>query len=569
MLSRLRLLSIFIYIGFLLIIVRLFYWQVIQASFLSSKVRLQHESGYVLSAPRGDILTSDGSYLVASLDSWLVYASLDQIKDDPRKISQKLAPLTIEKVNDKEELINEEGRIESLLSKKGTVWIPIKHRVANEVKKNIESLNLEGIGFEPEETRFYPEASSAAHLLGFVGKDTIGDDQGYFGLEGYYDLALSGKPGFLEREEDVKGSPISIGGSKEISAIGGIDLVTRIDKTIQLIVDQKLREGIGRYGATAGSVIVMDPANGGILAMSSFPTYEPSRYWDYGNEYFLNPVISSSFEPGSVFKIAVMASALDAGVVKPETICDMCNGPLKIDKYFIETWNNKYHPDSSMTDVIVNSDNVGMAFVAQKLGKDKLFQYLKKFGIGETTGIDLQGESTPPLRDRENWSDVDLVTAGFGQGVAVTPIQMIRVAAIIANKGMNVKPYVVDKIISGAKEKGVDIGREERVISQSAASKTTAMMVEAAAKGESKWAYIKGFKIAGKTGTAQIPIQGHYDTENTIASFVGFAPYDNPKFVMLITLNKPKSSPWASETAAPLWYSIARELFLYLGIQSE
>jgi cell division protein FtsI/penicillin-binding protein 2 len=207
-----------------------------------------------------------------------------------------------------------------------------------------------------------------------------------------------------------------------------------------------------------------------------------------------------------------------------------------------------------------------MAYVAQRLGKDNLYQYLQKFGIGKLTGIDLQGEATSNLREKDLWSEVDLATAGFGQGIAVTPIQMIRAAAAIANKGILVSPYVVDKVISGGKEASLKKGKEERVISVSAAQEMTSMMVEAAKSGESKWTYLKGFGVAGKTGTAQIPIQGHYDAEKTIASFVGFAPYNNPKFIMLVTLKEPKSSQWASETAAPLWYSIAKNLFLYYGV---
>jgi cell division protein FtsI/penicillin-binding protein 2 len=358
-------------------------------------------------------------------------------------------------------------------------------------------------------------------------------------------------------------------GTKEIGAIGGVDLVTYIDKTVQLATERELKKGIERYGAVSGTVIVMDPRSGGILAMNSLPSYEPVKYWEYGNEFFLNPAISSSFEPGSVFKVIIMASALDAEVVEPDTRCDICYGPFKVDKYYIETWNQKYNPDSSMTDVIVNSDNVGMSFVAEKMGKERLIRYLKQFGIGKKTEIDLQGELVPPLRNEKDWSEVDLVTAGFGQGIAVTPIQLIKAVGAIANGGVMVKPKIVNSILAGSKVEKIGGNEGERVISAESAKKVTAMMVEAAEKGESKWTYQKGFRIAGKTGTAQIPIAGHYDEEKTIASFVGFAPYDDPKFVMLVTLKEPKSSPWASETAAPLWYAIAKDLFLYFGIQPD
>jgi cell division protein FtsI/penicillin-binding protein 2 len=213
-----------------------------------------------------------------------------------------------------------------------------------------------------------------------------------------------------------------------------------------------------------------------------------------------------------------------------------------------------------MTDVIVHSDNVGMTFIGQKLGADPLFDYLDKFGIGKPTGIDLQGEASPRLREKGTWNIVDLATASFGQGIAVTPIQVVRAVSAIANDGVLVTPRVVAT---------TKAPQSQRVISVESADQITAMMAEAASRGEAQWTNLKGFKVAGKTGTAQIPIAGHYDEEKTNASFIGFAPYDKPKFVMLVTIREPESSPWASETAAPLWYSIAKDIFPYLGIQPE
>jgi cell division protein FtsI (penicillin-binding protein 3) len=466
---RFRFFALLIYLGFVLVLIRLFYWQIIKSSELTSKERFQYETGYVLPAQRGSILSSDKTYLASDEEGWLIYASINAIKENPKDISQKLSPLLVDETNDKQLILDEESRIYSLLTKKDAVWVPLKHKVPDDIKKNIQALDISGIGWEPEETRFYPEASSAAQLLGFVGKNEAGEDKGYFGLEGFYDLVLKGKPGFMQREEDVKGAPIMVEGNKEIGAIGGVDLVTYVDKTIQLTAERELSKGIEKYGAVSGTVIVMDPKSGGILAMSSLPSFEPAKYWDYGNEFFLNPSISLSFEPGSVFKVVIMASALDAGVVEPDTKCDVCNGPFKVDKYFIQTWNNKYHPNASMVDIIVNSDNVGMSFVAEKMGKEKLISYLQKFGIGEITGIDLQGESTPPLRSEKDWSEVDLVTAGFGQGIAITPIQLARAVAAIANDGIMLKPKVVNAVIVGSKENNIEIEKGKRIISSESA----------------------------------------------------------------------------------------------------
>lgn len=565
--TRLKIIALGFFLLFGLLTVRLFFWQIIRGRELGNAAKGQYETGRQLSAPRGNILASDGDPLVARAEGYLVFAEIPHLKDDPKQIAEKLAPLFLDNQDDRPALLIEIDRIEALLGKKETVWVPLKQKVTAENKKNIEALGLAGIGFEKQELRVYPEASAAAHLLGFVGKDEEGNDMGYFGLEGYYDLALTGRAGYREREADAKGTPIMLGNSKEITALSGVNLITTIDKTVQMTVEKKLKEGIEKYGAKSGTVIVIEPSSGAILGMASFPSYEPDLYWNYGNEYFKNPAVSDSFEPGSIFKVFVMASALDAGVVKPDTKCDICAGPYKVDKYTIETWNKEYNPDETMTEVIVHSDNVGMSFVANQLGADKLYDYLDKFGIGRLTGIDLQGEGSPQLREKGSWNVVDLATAAFGQGVAVTPIQLVKALAIIGNGGYSVTPHVVAKLQGEGWDEEIKIKPGERIISQEADSDIKAMMVEAAKNGEAKWTNLRGFPVAGKTGTAQIPIAGHYDESKTNASFIGFSPADSPKFAMLVFLREPQSSIWASETAAPLWYSIAKDLFVYFGIQ--
>ena len=567
--TRLKIIALGFFLLFGLLTVRLFFWQIIRGRELGNAAKGQYETGRQLSAPRGNILASDGDPLVARAEGYLVFAEIPHLKDDPKAIAEKLAPFFTSDPNDRQAFLIEIDRIANLLSKKETVWVPLKQKVTAETKKNIEALGLAGIGFEKQELRVYPEASAAAHLLGFVGKDEEGNDMGYFGLEGYYDLALTGRAGYREREADAKGTPIMLGNNKEITALSGVNLITTIDKTVQLTLEKKLKEGIEKYGAKSGTVIVIEPGSGAILGMASFPTYEPDLYWNYGNEYFKNPAVSDSFEPGSIFKVFVMASALDAGVVKPDTKCDICAGPYKVDKYTIETWNQKYNPDETMTEVIVHSDNVGMSFVANQLGADRLYDYLDKFGIGKLTGIDLQGEGSPQLREKGSWNVVDLATAAFGQGVAVTPIQLIKALAIIANGGYSVTPHVVQKLQGDLWSEEIKIKPGQRIISETADSDIKAMMVEAAKNGESKWTNLRGFPVAGKTGTAQIPIAGHYDENKTNASFIGFSPADHPKFAMLVMLKEPQSSVWASETAAPLWYSIAKDLFVYFGIQPE
>lgn len=578
MAARLKIVSLMFGIACLCVVVQLFRWQIIRGSDLSQEARSQQVSSQRISAHRGEILASDGTPLASTREAWLLYANPQLVEDSVTKISDLLAPMFIIKADDpsdeerekeKTDLREEESRINSLLSSKDLVWVPIKKKMTTEMKNNIEELKIAGLDFERQEARYYPEGSSSAQILGFVGKDDAGQDTGYFGLEGYYNLSLAGKPGYRVREANALGAPILFGNEKGVSASEGVDLLTSIDKTVQLTVEQKLSDGMQRYGAKAGTVIVMNPKNGEILAMASTPSYDPGKYYEYGDDYFRNPAISDAFEPGSIFKPIVMAAGIDAGLVTPDTICDICDRPYQVDRYFIRTWNNEYHANSTMTDVIKHSDNVGMAFVGNKLGADKLYDYLANFGFGSQTGIDLQGEMTPAMRARGTWNIVDLATTTFGQGIAVTPIQMIQAVGAIANKGMLMVPRVVTKMSSNVWSEDVNSPLGRQVISSSTASDVTNMMEVAAEEGEAKWAIPKGFRIAGKTGTAQIPVAGHYDDEKTIASFVGFAPAEDPRFVMLVILKEPESSQWASETAAPLWFGIAKELFRHLGIRPE
>ncbi len=565
---KIRLLSLVFLVLFIGLIARLFYWQIVKGVLLSQEAKLQYNSSKVTSAPRGNIKAADGSFWVVRTPAWLIFANSNEIKENRKVIANKLAQILAPSDEDPATLLNETNRIETILNKKGS-YLPVAQKQSTEIKNNIEALKISGIHFSSQEARYYPEASSSAQLLGFVGKNEEGEDVGYFGLEGYYNLPLSGKSGYLGREKDAHGAPILINGSQKITAISGVDLDTTIDKRIQILIEEKLKEGIEKYNAKGGSVTVINPETGGIMAMASLPSYDPGKYSEYGNEFFKNPVISNTFEPGSIFKVLVMAAGLDAKVVEPDTQCDICGAPLKLDKYYIKTWNNQYQENINMTDVIVHSDNVGMSFIGQKLGADQLYDYLDKFGIGMASGIDLQGESVPKMREKGTWSEVDLATTSFGQGIAVTGIQMVRAVSAIANGGYLITPRVVNKVEGEGWEEQTKVDAPKRIISAKAASETAQMMVQATERGEAKWTKIPGFSVAGKTGTAQIPVAGHYDATNTNHSFVGFAPMDKPKFVMLVTLLSPSTSPWAAETAAPLWFSIGREMFPYLGIQPD
>lgn len=549
--------SVFI-TAFVLLIVRLFYWQIISADRLQKAASNQHFVEFIVPASRGTISDSDGDPIVINQPSFLVYAE-SRLISDIRAFADKVGSV----------LLLDIPQVISQLSDTNRVWIPLAHKVELSKVNELKNLGLKGLGFEKEPKRFYPEASTAAQLLGFVGSDVNGVDRGYFGLEGYYDRQLRGTEGMIRIEKDAHGVPILIGEEERIMPENGRSLVLWMDKVAQQIVERRLSQGIEKYGAKQGSVVILDPKTGGVIAMASLPSYDPRNFSQFDKELFTNPIVGDSYEPGSTFKTLVMAAAIDHKLVTPNTVMDE-SGPVAVGPNFIRTWNNQYHGKINMSQVLEYSSNVGMVFIARKLGKETLLSEIKGYGFGKPTNIDLEDESSPQLRPDSEWREIDEDTASFGQGIAVTPIQMVTAVASLANGGRLMEPHMVKEIQD---EHGKTISIKPKVVRQVVSAETarivSEMMVSAVDLGEAKFAKPKGYRIAGKTGTAQIPVAGHYDATKTIASFVGFAPADNPKFVMLVTLREPSSSQWGSETAAPLFFNIARDLFTYWGIPPQ
>lgn len=554
---RIKTLQVFFILWAMIIIGRLGYWQIIKAEDLKTQANLQYGNIAYIPAPRGEIKSSDGFPLVSNIDTFLLYINPKVMKSQWRQLQDLVD--TLPSSDSAREILNKPG-IDNLS------WLAVARNLTYDFKTQIEKLGLTGLGFEIEPGRIYPEGSFSAYLTGFVGKDESGKPKGYFGLEGYYDRELTGKPGKIVQDLDAVNQPILIGNQNKFSSQSGRSLVTSIDRTVQYLAFKKLEWGLQKYQAKSGTITIMESATGRILAMVSLPGYDPAKYSSFAPDLYKNPIVSEAYEPGSTFKTIVMSSALDTGVVSPDTICDICSGPVNISNYTIRSWNNHYYPDSSMTDVILHSDNVGMVFVSRKLGQEKLISYLKKFGIGQPTGVDLQEESVVPLRPDNQWREIDLATSSFGQGIAVTPLQMVTAVNAIANKGVLVYPRLVQEIISDSGTKKSDPPASKRIISLQAAEKIKAMMVNGVNNGEVRYYKPAGYTIAGKTGTAQVPIEGHYDKDKTIASFIAFAPADNPKFTMLVTLTEPQTSPWGSTTTAPLWFELAKELFKYYRI---
>ncbi len=556
---RYRIVLICFTLVFGVIALRLFYWQVVKADELSKMGRVQYGRSIKIEPIRGEIETSDGFPIVANKITYLLYANPKEVKNKTelaRSISEKLGV--------------EEASISAQLSQ-DLFWVPLGRGIDPGVKDAVEKEKFVGVGFEQEFERLYPEASMAAHLLGFVGKDESGNTKGYFGVEGYYDRLLRGKSSSAVQINDALGRPILARVENEKSfGTDGNNLVLNINRSIQFLAERELKEGIERYGASGGMVGIIDPKTGAVLAMANFPTFDPRKYQEYTDDLYKNTFISNLYEPGSTFKPLVMSAAFNEKLLTPQSKCPICAGPVSVGGYDLHTWNDEYHANSTMLEVIQHSDNTGMVYTAQKLGLDRMNKYINDFGIGKITGIDLEGEVSPDIKPKNEWYEVDLATTGFGQGITVTPIELLTAFASIANKGIMMEPHVVNAVIDvDGKETKIEPRVVGNPITPESAKVMTEVLVNAVNKGEAQWTRAKGYRVAGKTGTASIPIEGKYDPNKTIASFIGFAPANDPKFVMLVILDRPTAKIYGAETAAPVFFSIAKDLFSYYGIAPD
>jgi cell division protein FtsI/penicillin-binding protein 2 len=433
---------------------------------------------------------------------------------------------------------------------------------ADQIKKE----KISGVYLIPENVRYYPENSLASHLLGFVNADADGN----YGVEGHYNKELQGTSGYTIGEQDTLGRVISLLESED--AQDGTSYVLTVDRSVQYYVEKSLKEALEEYKADSGTVVIIDAQTGGVVAMASLPSYDPNKYNEYANNdesIFVNPAIAHLYEPGSIFKPLIMSAAIDTGAVTPETK-NTFDWHVFVQSYEIKTAERKAFGEETMTQVLQNSDNVAMVWVSEQLGKENMYKYLTKFGVLDKTNIDLDTEVAGSAPSLKEWRDINRATIAFGQGIAVTPLEMVCAYMAIANNGTYLYPRVVDKIIlpDGA-EKSVEKREGERVISEETSKEMREMLHQVVEQGHSWRAKVDGFKIAAKTGTAQIPKSGggYEESEDGLGVFIhslaGFAPADNPRYAMLVKLDRPKTNKYAENTAAPLFGKISSFLLNY------
>ncbi len=569
---------------------RLIYLQVFQHEYYQALAEGQQWHTFEISAPRGQILSADQYPLATNQDAYLLYAEPQNI-DDIDAVVEQLLPLV------KDELVasppaledpdfyNEVKQTFTDRIKSDLRWVGLVHRVSSDTKATIEGLQIKGLGFEEEPRRFYPEGTLASHVLGFVGSDELGHESGYWGLEGYYDGDLQGRPGVIRQEKNSSGEPLIFGDSQKIEPLEGRDLVLTINHAWQYLVEESLRKAVISSGASSGTVIVQNPKTGGILAMASFPTFDPGSWRETSgeNEYrsedplipevdrliqTRNLATAYTYEPGSVIKALTMSSGIEEGLITPQTTYE-CTGPLYVGGYTIDTWNHEYHGTESMTEVLIHSCNIGAAFVSRLLGPEKMIPYFEGFNFSRPLGIDLEGEESGVIKPVEEWGDVELATAAFGQGLSATPLQVIEIFSTIANDGVLMKPYVVDTIIDKNRIIKTRPQKIHRVISEKTSESLVEMLSAVISQSASPFYTLRDrYIVAGKTGTAEIPVDGSYDANQTNVTFVAFLPRSRD-FVMLVKLERPTTSPYAEVVAVPLWMDIAEDLVLQMGVHPD
>jgi cell division protein FtsI/penicillin-binding protein 2 len=437
--------------------------------------------------------------------------------------------------------------------------------VLNGFLADSEAPDLSGLALVPAPRRVYPAGTLAGHVLGFVNQE----GRGFFGVEGYYDEWLMGRAITVQR------SVIPPEASLEADPPAGVNLVLTIDADIQQMVETILQETIESSGAESGQILVMDPRNGEMLAMAAWPVLDPNQYapWlgeDEEEEPVIDPAVSGTYEPGSTFKVLVMAAAVDAGVVLPEDVF-VDTGQIEVGGNVIRNWDGNAWGPQTMVGCLQHSLNVCLAYVSsQRLGAELLYSYLDAFGVGRLTGVDLAGEVAGQLRTptHPEWTESDLGTNAFGQGVSLTPIQLLSAVGALANGGTMVQPHVVREVVGpqGVYWPGTTV--LARPISARTAQTLTQMLSESL-PNETHWADVAGFQLAGKTGTAQIPTDIGYDPRWTVASFIGWGPVSDPRFIVLVRLDKPETSPWGSVVAAPAFQGVVERLVVMLEIPPD
>ncbi|HNZ84012.1 MAG TPA: penicillin-binding protein 2 [Candidatus Pacearchaeota archaeon] len=536
---------------------RLFSIQILKGSLYKVLAKGQQELVQDVSGNRGKIFCHDKdelSLLVSNRAFAKCYAVPAEIQDDNQTASlvSQILGLDIEE-------------LKTAFSNKENLYYPLKEKISDKEKELIEQSQLKGIYLKNETYPYYPYKDIAGTLLGFVDKD----QNGKYGIQGYYNNTLRGKEEFVKKEKGILGYFFS----QEGKNIQGSDLILTVDINIQKKAEELLREVYDNIGYTEGQIIVMDPNSGKIIALADYPSYDPNEYSKYSQnfEIFQNGALQKLYEPGSVFKAITMAIALNEKKVTPDTTYQD-SGYLKIDRWTIKNYNDKVYGTCTMTKVLENSINTGAVFAARQVPKNVYIKYLENFGFFEKTGVDIAGEVSDKISsDLRAGRESSIATVSFGQGISITPLRLAVSYCALANGGKIYKPYIVEKIINpdGTIKEILPQVLSENIINQQTSELIKKMLNSVTEIGFSKAARVSGYYVAGKTGTAQMPTKGGgYTDSETWQTFAGFGPAYDPKFVAIIKFDKPGVKE-ASISAAPIFSKLAKYIFDYWQIPTQ
>lgn len=582
--DRLTALKAFVLVLACLIGLRLFNLQVLSYTEYKALADGTHIFFEKLYPKRGNIYlrergneSSDQPYLLSVAGERLFPAVTDRqyqmitanprIISDPEGMANSLAPI----------LQLDPAELKTKLSKSEVPYVILKKKITDEQVEQIKAFDYVGLYFNKETYRFYPEKDLGGHLFGYVSN--VDKTKGRYGLEGYYNDILKGREGSLEFETDVLGALIPIGEKHVTEAVDGSSLVLTIDRVVQTTTCTKLKAWVAQHHADGGSVVIMNPQTGAIIAMCSTPDFDPSEYGKVPLSSLPNPAIFTPYEPGSIFKPLTVSIGIDLGKITPDTTYND-TGELVFGPYTIRNSDRKANGIQTMTDVLDKSLNTGTAFIAKLVGVDDFKKYLKMYGFGAPTGIELDTEVGGTISSLDEQAEIYLATASFGQGITMTPLQLTSAFSTIANGGVMMQPYIVDAII---KEDGTKVKTQPkeacrvklkngecsgRVVSSRTAALTSGMMVTVVEKGHGKKAGVQHYYVAGKTGTAEVARSDGkgYQSGATIGSFVGFAPVSDPRFTMLVKIDRPRDVTWAESSAAPLFGDLAKFLLTYYEV---
>lgn len=550
------------------LIIRLGYLQIAQYGMYSLYASDQHELAKKLLPTRGQIFVRDRSdgTLHPLATNRLVYQVYGVPKDmkDPVAVAHALSQALS---------VDDTDLVTRFTKRKDDPYELVAQNVSADTADAVRQLQLDGVGMLQTTARLYPEPGIGGQLIGFVSSDPVEGMKGKYGVEGSFEKELAGTPGSLLAEKDASGRELTFGSSEFTQAVNGSDVILTIDRTIQFKACELIQLAVTQHSADRGSLIVMDPNTGAILASCSSPDFDPANYGKVKDLSDLNnPMTLNAYEPGSIFKAITLSAGLDTGKITPKsTFVD--SGVAQVDDISIKNADLKAHGVQTMTEVLAQSLNTGTVYIQQLIGKDAFVSYVKSFGFGKKTEIELSPESKGNISALDKKGKVASATASFGQGISVTPIQILTAYAAMANGGKLLRPYLVDEIVHAD---GTHVKTKPEVVGQPISARTsrlvTGMLVSVVEVGEGKRAGVPGYWVAGKTGTAQVARTDGgrgYQKDVTIGSFAGYAPANDPKFVMLVKIDHPRDVQWAESSAAPLFGQMAKFLLTYLQVPPE